>query len=134
MATSSTAAQFRLDLMDALETEVEEVVLQVTQKIALEALSKVVMRSPVDTGRFRANWNVSFGAPNLAISEKKDKPGTETIARGQSLIDSLDRLNQVWISNNLPYANRLENGWSRQAPAGMVALTFAELSTIARIE
>lgn len=134
MATSNTAAQFRLDLMDALETEVEDVVIQVTQKIALEALNKVVMRSPVDTGRFRANWNVSFGNPDLAITENKDKPGTETIAKGGALIESLDRLNRVWISNNLPYANRLENGWSKQAPAGMVALTFAELSTIARIE
>lgn len=134
MATSSTAAQFRLDLMDALQTEVEDVVIAVTQKVALEALNRVVMRSPVDTGRFRANWNVSFGSPDLATTERKDKPGQETIAKGSALIDSLDRLNQVWISNNLPYANRLENGWSKQAPAGMVALTFAELSTIVRVE
>jgi hypothetical protein len=134
MATSSTAAEFRLSLDEAFQTEVEEVVVLVTKKIALEALNKVVMRSPVDTGRFRANWNVSFGSPDLAITENKDKPGQETIAKGGSLIGSLDRLNQIWISNNLPYANRLENGWSKQAPAGMVALTFAELSTIARIE
>ena len=33
----------------------------------------------------------------------------------------------IYIQNNLPYANRLENGWSNQAPAGMVALTIAEV-------
>lgn len=134
MSTSQSAAQFRLELDEAFREVVEEQIVAVTQKIALEALRKVVLRSPVDTGRFRANWNVSFGSPDLAVTDDRDKPGERTIAEGRSKIESMRSSTVIWISNNLPYANRLENGWSKQAPAGMVALTFAELATIARTE
>lgn len=127
MATSQTAAQFRLDLQAAFSEEVESTVLLITRHLALQALNGVVLKSPVDTGRFRANWNVSFGTQNLSTSTKTDKSGQETIAAGRTMIDSLTQLNVVWLSNNLPYANRLENGWSKQAPNGMVNLTFAEL-------
>jgi len=37
------------------------------------------------------------------------------------------RIRQIFIVNGLPYINRLENGWSQQAPNGMVAITLAEL-------
>jgi hypothetical protein len=33
-----------------------------------------------------------------------------------------------YIQNNLPYAERLENGWSKQAPHGMVKITLYELA------
>jgi len=135
MATSNTAAQFKLDLADALKDEVEDVVVMVTQKVALEALNRIVMRSPVDTGRFRANWNVSFGTEDLSTTDATDKSGSSTIAKGLATINQYAKLSQViYVSNNLPYANRLENGWSKQAPQGMVALTLAELSTIGKIE
>jgi hypothetical protein len=35
------------------------------------------------------------------------------------------------ISNAAPYINRLEHGWSSQAPAGMVAVTLMEINDIA---
>ena len=35
----------------------------------------------------------------------------------------------IWISNNLPYITALEDGHSKQAPAGMVALSLAEVSS-----
>ena len=35
----------------------------------------------------------------------------------------------VWI-NNLPYAQRLEDGWSKQAPSGMVGLAVREFRSI----
>ena len=33
----------------------------------------------------------------------------------------------LFINNQLPYGPRLEDGWSDQAPLGMVALTIAEV-------
>jgi hypothetical protein len=35
-----------------------------------------------------------------------------------------------YITNNLPYAWRLEHGHSKQAPAGMVGLTVVEFAGI----
>ena len=38
-----------------------------------------------------------------------------------------------YLVNNLPYIRRLEQGWSQQAPAGMVAVTVSEFQqTVAR--
>lgn len=37
----------------------------------------------------------------------------------------------IFLTNNLPYIERLERGWSKQAPTGMVALTVAEFGGIA---
>ena len=34
----------------------------VVKKVAIDLLARVVMRSPVDTGRFRSNWAVTIGA------------------------------------------------------------------------
>ena len=35
----------------------------------------------------------------------------------------------IYLSNGLPYAKRLENGWSRQAPTGMVRINVARFSS-----
>lgn len=133
MATSQSAAGFVLDLEDAFEEEVSLPLLLITRKFGIDALSRIVMRSPVDTGRFRANWNVSFGAFDTSTTESKDKSGGETIGRGTVTVNGMQRPLVVWISNSLPYAEALESGHSKQAPLGMVAVTFAELSSIVGI-
>lgn len=35
--------------------------------------------------------------------------------------------NIYWLSNNLPYIERLEYGYSKQTPAGMVRLSIEEV-------
>lgn len=134
MATSSRARQFKLDLDRAFEDEVAEVVTLVAQKISLEALNRVVLKSPVKTGRFRANWTVAVGHQDLTTTEEVDPTGQKTIAKGTPIILGQKGPAIIWLSNNLPYANALENGHSQQAPMGMVALTYNELSEIARIK
>lgn len=133
MATSQTAKEFKLSLGDAFEEVVEGQLQLIVSKLALEALSRVVMRSPVDLGRFRGNWNVSFGAMDTTTTTELDPTGQKTIAKGTGTISGYKGDNIIWLANSLPYANRLENGWSKQAPKGMVALTFAELSLVTRI-
>lgn len=125
---AGSAADFRLELRAAAD-EVDALVITITQKIAMFALSSLVMRSPVDTGRFRGNWLVSVGSPNEGMSENTDPGGQATIALGASAITGLKQPEILWLQNNLPYAQRLENGWSKQAPAGIVAVTFAEITS-----
>jgi hypothetical protein len=36
----------------------------------------------------------------------------------------------IYLTNNLPYIRRLEEGYSQQAPAGMVALTVQEFAQV----
>lgn len=102
----------------------------VVRKVMLEAFSGVVMMSPVDSGRFRANWLAQWGAPNRTTSESTDKDGGQTVGRISGVVAGMPPLRDgsMFLTNSLPYSIRLEHGHSRQAPAGMVGVTLARIS------
>lgn len=95
----------------------------VARKVTFDLFSSVVEKSPVDTGRFKGNWNVSRTTPNFSVSDAANAARGESEAR-KAL--SLAAGSVVYLSNGLPYARRLEYGWSGQAPAGMVRLSVRE--------
>ncbi|MDQ1207272.1 hypothetical protein QE380_000195 [Acinetobacter baylyi] len=104
---------------------IEQNLTQTQKKIVVEVLQGVVMSSPVDTGAFRGNHRVSVGSIDQSANEsEKDKSGTGTIAKGLQNLITLRPFQTVYISNSLPYALRLENGWSNQAPVGVYKTTF----------
>lgn len=96
--------------------------------IAMAMLNEVVLRSPVDSGRFRGNNIVSIGAPVYTSTDNVDPSGSATINSGLSAMSGLEPFTVVYIQNNLPYAERLENGWSDQAPSGIYELAFIGVS------
>ncbi|MGM7282561.1 HK97 gp10 family phage protein [Pseudomonas guariconensis] len=106
----------------------EEALTQRVRVIALAMLNEIVLRSPVDTGRFRGNNIVSVGAPVYTSSVNVDLTGSETIQQGVRVMTGLEPYTQVFIQNNLPYAVPLEDGHSQQAPAGIYAVSFNSVS------
>ena len=94
---------------------------KVVRKIALDMHSRIVERSPVDTGRFRANNSVSIGG----------NPGTTTTETGISKpnVDGFQIGQVVFLYNNLEYAMKLEMGHSKQAPSGVYRLSFREVAS-----
>ncbi len=98
----------------------------VLRKVGIEVASSLIRKSPVDTGRFRANWITSILAPSSSTTESTDTSGQNAMAAATKQILSAKLGQTIWISNNLPYAQRLEHGHSQQAPAGMVRITVAE--------
>jgi hypothetical protein len=101
----ATLGRFCTDNYDAIVT-----------KTVIDLFSSIVELTPIDTGRARANWAMGM---NLNVS-------------GQS-VDLTDvaefeyktkRGDTIWIWNNLVYIVPLEEGHSRQAPRGMVALSL----------
>lgn len=111
--------------------------------IALAMLRRIVERSPVGNpalwkhpapkgyigGAFRANTIVSIGSPIYEFNENDiDKNGGPTIAKGARSISGLEPFTVVYITNSAPYAVRLENGWSSQAPMGIFGNAFNEVS------
>lgn len=98
---------------------------QVVRKVGIEMLRSVVLKSPVDTGRFRANWVVDFSGRG-GLVPGVDKSGVRAISTGTNEILRFQLGGVLWMMNSLPYARRLEYGWSQQAPGGMVRITVAE--------
>jgi hypothetical protein len=116
----------------------------VVRAITMKIDNKLVQRSPVGDakywkskpppgyggGRFRANWQLSIGSPTAGVRDLIDKDGSATIAAHGSVISSAKAGDVIYLVNNLPYAKRIEEGWSRQAPIGVVALTVLEFQKI----
>lgn len=97
------------------------------KKLVVDIDASLVLKSPVDTGRFKANWVVGNGFVNTTTTE-----GLQA-ANNEPLINSIKVNGQtIYLTNSLPYASRLEYGWSKQAPAGMVRITLVEVQSIAR--
>ena len=82
-------------------------------------------------GRFRGNWQVSFDRPAVGAIDRVDKAGTATLAAGRDVLAHYDsgEYGSIWFTNNVPYAQRLEYGWSKQAPAGIVRVVAAEINS-----
>jgi hypothetical protein len=119
------------------------------RKVGFAMLAKVMVRSPVDTGRFRGNWMIGVEVmPATAITPDGIGPGRQpgdpplagapsgAAVDGAVINNALSALGQfklgqtIWIINNVPYAVALEQGHSKQAPAGVVKITVQEFGAI----
>lgn len=127
MAAATNVREFNRALARFAKTIPAASVVTLQKKLAVEALNRIVQKTPVDTGRARGNWQVSInGFPNDAV-ETKDASGGGVISEGANHLTGLSPFSVVYITNNLPYITLLENGSSQQAANGMVAVTMAEL-------
>src|SRR5690554_1437099 len=100
--------------------------------LSLQALTGVIERSPVDTGRFRGNNQVTIGRQSHSELDREDKTGRATQAEGAAAIQDVSApFTYITIQNNLPYAGVLEAGSSSQAPAGIYAITFNNIKEAA---
>ena len=81
----------------------------------------VISATPHDQGVARANWFATMGFPKSSFDlELKDFSGVETISKNNRIIAGRLPTQSVYITNNLPYIKRLNEGHSGQAPAGYV--------------
>ena len=105
----------------------------VAREVVINVGRSVVEKSPVRTGRFRANWQHGFGSPANGTLDDLDPSGGASLVRIQSSTEGNPAAGIHFISNNLPYAQRLEDGYSSQAPSGIVGLTAIEFRDIVNI-
>lgn len=113
---------FRELAMAAIEQTIQDIVIQIGESL--------INLSPVDTGRFKANWQFTIGAPANSSLIATDKEGDETIAKLIAAVNALEPGQVAYIVNTLIYAIPLEYGHSQMAPNGMVRLTIAEFDRI----
>lgn len=106
----------------------------VKREIAKKVLAVVVLSTPVgmpgtwqspppkgySPGHARFSWRTSLDNPITLEVPGLDPGGTATIAAGFLKIKTSRPFQNIWFSNNAPYIGRLDQGWSRQAPANFV--------------
>ena len=122
---------------------------EVIRKTALDLFSRVIRRTPADTGNHRGNWNASIGDPvETYDSGVADRSGAVAIKQASAALASIKGDPgdvDIYLSNAGPAINVLEyggypttsdntpsngpktiNGYSRKAPRGMVRVSVEE--------
>ena len=112
---------------------------KVMQNSLMRLGGNIVAKSPVDTGRFKNNWMAAYGAPDTSTTSNVAKTGFgegrgAVIGRLKEKINVLDTGQYFFFTNSLPYAERLEYGWSEQSPAGMVRSSIVSWQSIVEDE
>jgi len=111
---------FDAQLEKAYQVKVIQNLEKTVRAVALVVDAELVNMTPVDTGRARSNWNPSLNVPDGTIREPGQKKSIDPIASAYKITDT------ILISNNLPYIKPLNNGSSKQAPAGFVDAALAK--------
>lgn len=137
--------------MDAVASMMQSNAENLMVKTALTVHATVVLGTPVDTGRARASWRVAIGAPAEGTADPnkyrtKDDSGKATAESMAAARQALARYGTspagqritlrsvllgtrqsaaIHITNNLPYIQRLNEGYSKQAPAMFVETAMA---------
>jgi len=127
--------------MKQINTAVEKAI----RGAAIELFSEIVKRTPVGNptlwagpaaagytgGSLRGNWQTSLRSPNYGELAAKDAAGGQAIAKGAGKIKKFKLKDKsIFFTNNLPYADRVEHGWSKQRPEGMVRVTVKQFKPI----
>jgi hypothetical protein len=97
----------------------------------LETDSRLKLASPVDTGRFRASWQVGENAAPGGQAPEGSYTSTPPLSR---IGYSQEKVGNVYsVHNNLPYAEPLANGSSKQAPSGWVQGIAKDIQGFVRV-
>lgn len=85
-------------------------------------------------GTFRGNWQTDVNKAPDGVLDDKDKTGAKSTLKAKTEAERANWGDSIYMVNNLPYAQRLENGWSTQAPRGMVKVTETQFKRIVNRE
>lgn len=128
--------------MSRLSMQVEGNAEQAVKDCAKAVTRTVINATPVDTGRARSNWTAELDQAfsRLFPAHVPGEKGSTGEANAEAAInqanDAIDRFDinanrSVHISNSLPYIGALNDGHSKQAPAGFVEEAVMEgLATV----
>ena len=94
----------------------------------LETDARLKQQSPVDTGRFRVSWQIGQNAADGVPAPEGSYGAGITPPKGSNYQPGQEKLGNYYsVHNNLPYAEPLAQGSSKQAPAGWVDRTAREM-------
>lgn len=103
----------------------------------VECMRQLTISTPVDTGRARFGYFCTVGNPSDAVPDAAPQSGKlyypyPDIAIRISEMGKFSISDTLYITNNVPYIVKLNNGYSKQAPARFVerAAATAQMAVI----
>lgn len=98
---------------------------RVRRAAIIEILNGVVLTTPVKSGRAKGNWQTTVNSPASGVIEGVRSPAAVE-AEGRANMGEMK--DTVFITNNLPYIGKLNEGSSKQAPARFVESEVARVA------
>jgi hypothetical protein len=124
--------QFNLALKHFASIEVPKKVREIHQKVTMEGLRSLVMKTRVRTGRARGNWQVENNSRPETALVTTDPGGQSTIQKGSAVVDQVRPFSVTYITNNVNYIVPLEDGNGSFAGDHMMARTVEEIKGMFR--
>lgn len=128
--TADNAVAATTDLMKRVNQEI--------RRGLRRTCKQIIKQTPVDTGRLKNNWYASNRRVGIRTNKSTDPSGKNSLARVDKALARLKVGQRFHFFNNLPYARVVEfglypnppknptgktvNGFSRQAPSGMLRI------------
>ncbi|MBK7822931.1 MAG: HK97 gp10 family phage protein [Tessaracoccus sp.] len=125
---------------DATKGRAEDVV----RRSAIAMQKSMILKTPVDSGRMRANFQCGLGDINRRNGYL---PGSDALSRTAEALLNWKPGQDIYLTNSVPYAKVVEfglygkppgsangpktvGGYSKQAPAGFARLTAQDFSNL----
>lgn len=119
----TNADEVMAELVDATE--------ELVKKIAVNATSELVIDTPRDTSWARSNWIPNIGSPAQGTDGTAEQAAEGNVHFGRQQTGIADIITSynikkgaVFISNNVPYVLKLNEGTSDQAPSGFIQIAI----------
>ena len=116
----SKGVQNLQDILESVDKAVNSKIISAAVKIYNTLRSSPPAGTPIDTGWASSNWVASIDKPEMGLFGSKKNVLRQNPSIGVIYGFDINRHNSIYITNNVPYMNRLNSGWSKQSPAGFV--------------
>lgn len=102
--------------------------------LTLEIDATLRENTPRDTGFARANWVPSVGTPSPSVEPLLRRPSPGQVAEAaaaaaagqQGILNYRLSEGSVFVTNGVVYIQKLNDGWSQQAPAAFVEASVVQ--------
>jgi len=121
-----------LDLAESMERRASKYKTEASElavKVAITIIIDLAYQTPVDSSQALSNWQVGLDNPvNVPVfpyspgffGSTQRASAEATIAAAKQILKGKKPGQVIFVSNVLPYINRLNDGYSGQTPAGFV--------------
>ena len=100
---------------------------ELMQMATTDFYQKIIILTPVDTGRARWGWNITVNAPSSTVPPPGIYPMPTIDQHMENPINSITVTDVIYITNNVPYIKRLNAGYSKNHPARFVEQAAARV-------
>lgn len=103
--------------------EVMKEISDLNKEFGIKLTTNISKGTPIDTGNADGNVFINFKKDRKTKTEfkgRKKQAINFVEMKAMTATFNIDMTNPFYVRNNVPYANRLALGWSKQAPSGYI--------------